>query len=845
MVGMIFAGFMNAAKEDRVEREKKEYENSVREAEAKARMEERRSDREFTASQNAAQMANSNNQNALTRNAAKQATIDAEKARVKWLGVETQAKQEQIDAALARDTTAVMGLYQIPKELQPKVFAQVEALGKEGFISAFDADKLILTPGTPSSSQTVPGPAMFDPATVLGAMETRTNERDAARPGQAGMDTLTRNSLPTPQVNFQFSMGPNRPEKPNQDVLDQIGFGVQEVFGKDFTVVVTSGKGEHGSVRHRGGHAADIQIKDPSGKLVALDDPRSAMLRDRVEEFGIQGFGAGEEYMGANTFHLDNYPVERYSANMGTRWGSFGKADGTTSTVTTAAKAPDIVYNARASTTPADWFPDLIGGADSVEKTIAARGQVGAKIPDTDPLKPYYLVKLELQQSELALADQAKANRTTTNKTFYDRVEELNGLPDATALLARVSIDPGLDDTERATQLSHVRAYMDIEQDREVADLVLKAEPVAFMEYGEDGSLSPARTKQVKVTTSGIVDLDGKPVEQSSGVVVTEGVTEDWLKLHNTPIQETVQIMQDAESATRALLELKQIGLEFPEQRNSYVRMASAANKNLSSVWTLIDSFNGGEYQYESVYEALKGKNLGEGATEFIAKVYGATYKLAALNGSTGVGLSDKEFAINLQKTGMDEVNDQNFGSSLDAMIRSGISNAEMATRTKLGGMFGPDYVKEDFLKNTIFAEPASVYIGKQLEQVEYLIPGISGAYQQALDTSNDVTYESGFADPPANTGQTVNQAGLDAALAAPIQQAQDINQSLNESAATQAAPAQAAPTAQPQAAPMKVERVVVSKAMAAGNPALADNVGDTVEFSEDENGQIQMRVIE
>jgi hypothetical protein len=123
---------------------------------------------------------------------------------------------------------------------------------------------------------------------------------------------------------FDFQMGPKRPEKPDQSVLDALGFTAEQVLGQGATVQIISGKGEHGSARHRGGHAADVKFVGPDGKVISLDDPRARELAFAASKNGITGFGAGKEYMGAETFHMDLYPVEQYTPDMGRAWGSFG-----------------------------------------------------------------------------------------------------------------------------------------------------------------------------------------------------------------------------------------------------------------------------------------------------------------------------------------------------------------------------------------------------------------------------------------------------------------------------------------------------------------------------------------
>lgn len=123
-----------------------------------------------------------------------------------------------------------------------------------------------------------------------------------------------------------YNMGPKRPGKPNQVIIDAIARAAEEALGKNAKVEIYSGKGEHGSPRHRNGSAADVRFYDPEGNIVTLDDPRAKDIAMASARHGISGFGAGKEYMGNTGFHLDMYPWEKYSSQMGPVWGSFGKS---------------------------------------------------------------------------------------------------------------------------------------------------------------------------------------------------------------------------------------------------------------------------------------------------------------------------------------------------------------------------------------------------------------------------------------------------------------------------------------------------------------------------------------
>lgn len=125
-------------------------------------------------------------------------------------------------------------------------------------------------------------------------------------------------------ANIVYAMGPKRPEPPGQGITQALERTASMALGEGASVRITSGMGEHGSVRHREGHAADVQFIDPRGRIVTLDDPRAKQIAIVAAQNGISGIGAGVEYMGNSTFHMDIYPLDRYTSSMGRAWGSWG-----------------------------------------------------------------------------------------------------------------------------------------------------------------------------------------------------------------------------------------------------------------------------------------------------------------------------------------------------------------------------------------------------------------------------------------------------------------------------------------------------------------------------------------
>jgi len=127
----------------------------------------------------------------------------------------------------------------------------------------------------------------------------------------------------------EYAMGPKRPDPPGFEIMDAIHRAAITTLGQGAKIRVTSGQEgdqpQHGSNRHKTGLAADFQVFRPDGTLVGVGDPDALNFASKAAQFGVRGIGAGNEYMGANTFHFDMMPHADYSPDQGPVWGSWAQ----------------------------------------------------------------------------------------------------------------------------------------------------------------------------------------------------------------------------------------------------------------------------------------------------------------------------------------------------------------------------------------------------------------------------------------------------------------------------------------------------------------------------------------
>ncbi|GAA4121539.1 hypothetical protein GCM10023067_30560 [Aminobacter aganoensis] len=151
-------------------------------------------------------------------------------------------------------------------------------------------------------------------------------------PEMYGMDVLgdQQPALRSNLADVSYNMGPHRPNKPNQTTIDIARSAVRDVLGPGYSVDVISGQEnrghQHGSNRHKTGLAADIQIKDPNGKLLTATANAQQMtdVAQAMAAKGAKGIGFGTDYMAAKGLHVDQFtpgPGQDYE------WGNLGNAN--------------------------------------------------------------------------------------------------------------------------------------------------------------------------------------------------------------------------------------------------------------------------------------------------------------------------------------------------------------------------------------------------------------------------------------------------------------------------------------------------------------------------------------
>lgn len=127
-------------------------------------------------------------------------------------------------------------------------------------------------------------------------------------------------------ANVKYTLGPDRPNKPHQWLVDQQAAAVEAVYGPGYTWQIYSGRGPHGSRRHRRNDnegAADGYVIDPRGRRLQGEE-----LLPLGEYWISNGFGSAGMVMRNGGIHLDSYQKGDLVGDEALFWG-YGKQGGT------------------------------------------------------------------------------------------------------------------------------------------------------------------------------------------------------------------------------------------------------------------------------------------------------------------------------------------------------------------------------------------------------------------------------------------------------------------------------------------------------------------------------------
>ncbi len=139
---------------------------------------------------------------------------------------------------------------------------------------------------------------------------------------------LSNTNVPLPDI--YWSLGPNRPNKPTSDIVENLQRALADIYGNKYDIVVTSGqekKGQQfGADRHKTGQAIDFELQE-NGKPVPYKGNEQVYenLALNMAAKHQAAIGLGKDYMNGTHMHVDTVPVtDLNQKTQDQEWGEKG-----------------------------------------------------------------------------------------------------------------------------------------------------------------------------------------------------------------------------------------------------------------------------------------------------------------------------------------------------------------------------------------------------------------------------------------------------------------------------------------------------------------------------------------
>lgn len=305
------------------------------------------------------------------------------------------------------------------------------------------------------------------------------------------------------------------------------------------------------------------------------------------------------------------------------------------------------------------------------------------------------------------------------------------------------------DQRERLLQIIDKHAE-DLRAEETRKSLERNSEPQLYGVLDDNGMIS--YTTRMTRTENGFVDDRGQAVQGDNFVWINPDDVEGYMRLNNKPKQEIVDQMISVANTTRDLADLAGIIENNPNVTNRFNLAAQDVVSFLGQAQSFVADLGFGDKTL-TLQDAIRRLDAVEGLGADRKKVailaLQSAYGIAAMNGSSGQALSDKELEANLRNiysTGRPE--DVLAGIYLN--IRRVTEAGETARATKAGSLVGIGRAADTFSK-AVWNTPVPTFVQSQLSD-----PARQEIYQNAMSGNVPTT------TAPVDPASKVPQAAID-----------------------------------------------------------------------------------
>ena len=390
----------------------------------------------------------------------------------------------------------------------------------------------------------------------------------------------------------------------------------------------------------------------------------------------------------------------------------------------------------------------FLKGANTKEAIIDLRGQLQVALNTATTMQEGEEKKKALsditRRSELLDFQMAMIDPAESNRDFMTGVSTASEISAKTAELDAMTIasnrEPDADKQEKLKRIIADRKILLaaatnrllVEEERKAAAALAadkakginaanaKSQATVYVryKYNDIGGLSEVGTVYYNGTEflnekSQIVPADEI---EASKLYLQESV-ETTIKMYNKDVTAASDKATAAVDMTNALLTLRQLVVDNPEQANSYTRSIGVLSENATALY---DTFNQviGE---GSGYAALEGTALAK-LTELsnidktlASQFLRVAYQMAKVRGSTGQGLSNKELDGILASLGATIKDPNKFIGHINSTIKAELESADIQRQGSLNSIVGMRSGVEDIFMNTPIGRPIDQTITEML----------------------------------------------------------------------------------------------------------------------------------
>ena len=372
------------------------------------------------------------------------------------------------------------------------------------------------------------------------------------------------------------------------------------------------------------------------------------------------------------------------------------------------------------------WDPQrspaaILGDIGSVAQARSAAASIRANPTIPDEAKPMLLQQVEDLGNELSGLE----------GTSFDPDKEVSGITagigsmgDVLSARAAILGDARLTPEKRDAALGQLSSLQTQFEDLEVAKAEQGGTPLTFVPRGANGMFAAGQAQTVRKEGGQWVDIGtGQPIDETQGRLLPVDSAADVVKQYNDEIDEIAITVSNGANGARDLLLYRDLVQKNPAAVNKYSNILGSLLGEVESAFAAGESWlkADGSYDYGFVDRRLNALQDLTAAERQIAEAQlGAALAVASASGSSGRDLSDNDLKLALQRVGAGISNPEKLVGLLNQQVSRLMQSVETQRSARVDS-FLTDNATAGGFQSTPFGMPFSDYLSTQLTDEQKL----------------------------------------------------------------------------------------------------------------------------